>query len=79
MLRFGACDVVFKPVTRYGLLAAYKRATSLRAWRTDGIAQPALAEPQAPPEAPQNEHELGVTIPLTGNYDFVQQHVGRNR
>ena len=72
-LRFGASDVVFKPVTHHGLLVALQRAIAQRTdrHRTEWTVQP---QPHVPAAAP-SEQELGVTIPLTGNYDFVQQHL----
>lgn len=73
--RLGACDIVFKPVTRHGLLAAFRRA--VRAHRIQAVnpEPPVCLNVEAPSQPQHAENELSVTIPLTGDYDDVQRHL----
>lgn len=73
--RLGACDVLFKPITRHGLLATFDRAVSLRgrsAGTQSGREIEAIAALRDPVDS---DCQLKLTIPLSGDYDAVQKHL----
>jgi len=72
--RLGACDIVFKPITRHGLLAAFQRAAQYTLNPHTRLPQTVLAT--ADEQAEDNsKSQLNLTIPLGGDYDVVQKHL----
>lgn len=69
-MRHGVADVVFKPLTYHSILASFHRA--LRNYREQGSIASAPPAPHFSLAAPSSS-DLGVTVPLCGNYDEVQR------
>lgn len=73
--RLGASDVVFKPVTHFGLQTALRRAQQ----HTPSTVPPQTLSPDPLPETisppvPSTSHP-SVTVPLTGDFQGIQRKI----